>query len=358
MAIFQEKTLNLRNPYALKQLDAFLTPLRFSFDSRAVDYTMILCDAQGAIAGTGSYQGQVLKYVVVAPAHRATNAFSVIVTHLIRLLMKRHKQIFAFTRPGNTKSFERQGFKEVATAEPLYTLMEFGYRSIQDYRAYLQSRKAIQVTPPVSAIVVNCNPFTNGHRYLIETAASQSTIVYLFIVEEDRSVFPFKDRWKLVEEGTRHLANVVMLKGGPYVVSGAIFPGYFLQNEEPDLVTRNQAELDVTIFAQHIVPVLGITRRYVGTEPYSPTTRAYNAAMKKLLTTCGVEVIEVERKSLGTDSGGHPDFISATKIRKAISEDNLDSVLDFLPPCTLAYLRSPASTAVREALRACAHAHM
>ncbi len=159
MAIFQEKTLNLRNPYALKQLDAFLTPLGFSFDPRAVDYTMILCDAQGAIAGTGSYQGQVLKYVVVAPAHRATNAFSVIVTHLIRLLMKRHKQIFAFTRPGNTKSFERQGFKEVATAEPLYTLMEFGYRSIQDYRDIPAITESNPGHPPISAIVVNCNPF-------------------------------------------------------------------------------------------------------------------------------------------------------------------------------------------------------
>ena len=350
MAIFQEKTLNLRNPYALRQLDAFLTPLGFSFDPRAVDYTMILCDAQGAIAGTGSYQGQVLKYVVVAPVHRATNAFSVIVTHLIRLLMKRHKQIFAFTRPGNTKSFERQGFKEVATAEPLVTLMEFGYRSIQDYRAYLQSRKSIQAIPPISAIVVNCNPFTNGHKYLIETAAAQSTIVYLFVVEEDRSVFPFKDRWKLVEEGTRHLANVVMLKGGPYVVSGSIFPGYFLQNEAPDLVTRNQAELDVTIFAQHIVPVLGITRRYVGTEPYSPTTQAYNAAMERILTLRAVEVIEIERMSRGADAEGKPNYISATKIRNAIRENSLSSILDFLPPCTLAYLQSASSKAVRAKL--------
>ena len=174
MALFEEKTLNLRNPYALKQLDAFLTPLGFAFDPRAVDYTMVLCDAQGEIAGTGSYQGQVLKYMVVAPAHRATNAFSVIVTHLINILMKKHRQIFAFTRPGNAQSFVNMGFKEVATAEPLYTLLEFGYRSILDYREYLLSRKAADAAPPISAIVVNCNPFSNGHKYLIETAASQS----------------------------------------------------------------------------------------------------------------------------------------------------------------------------------------
>ncbi len=352
MPVFEEKILNLANPYALKQLEAFLTPLGFSFDPRAVDYTMVLHDSKSEIAGTGSYQGQVLKYVVVAPAYRATNAFSVIVTHLIQLLAKEHSQIFAFTRPGTAGSFEHLGFKEVATAEPLYTLLEFGYRSIRNYQDYLLSRKADQAEPPVSAIVVNCNPFSNGHRYLIETAASQSSVVYLFVVEEDRSVFPFGDRWKLIEEGTRHLANIVMIKGGPYVVSGATFPRYFLQKEEPDLITRNQAELDVRIFAQHIVPVLGITRRYVGTEPYSSTTRAYNAAMKNLLAACGVEVIEIERKALGTDAEGMPDFISATKIRKAIAENDLDSVLELLPHCTLAYLQSPSSKAVREKLRA------
>jgi [citrate (pro-3S)-lyase] ligase len=350
MSIFQEKTLNLQNPYALKQLQAFLTPLGFAFDPRTVDYTMMLWDEEGKIAGTGSYLGQVLKYMVVAPEYRATNAFSVIVTHLINILMQKHQQIFAFTRPENAGSFVHIGFKEVATAEPLYTLLEFGYRSIQDYRKYLISRKVVDATAPISALVVNCNPFSNGHRYLIETAASQSKVVYLFVVEEDRSVFPFKDRWKLIEEGTRHLGNIVMIKSGPYIVSGATFPRYFLHNEEPDLVTRNQAELDVNIFAQHIVPVFGITRRYIGTEPYSPTTAAYNIAMKKILTANGIEVIEVERKAAGTDVEGNPNYISATKIRTAIREGNLNSVMDFLPPCTLAYLQSGLSKSIRAKL--------
>ena len=142
-----------------------------------------------------------------------------------------------------------------------------------------------------------------------------------------------------------------MLGGGPYVVSGATFPSYFLQDEAVDLVIRNQAELDVTIFARHIVPALGITRRYVGTEPYSPTTAAYNAAMKKILPAQGVEVIEIERKAGGTDAGGGPDYISATKIRRAILEGNLDSILNFLPECTRAYLRSAASEAAKKKLR-------
>ncbi|MDX9821067.1 MAG: hypothetical protein RBT20_03970, partial [Syntrophales bacterium] len=197
----------------------------------------------------------------------------------------------------------------------------------------------------------NCNPFTLGHQYLIETAAAQCGVVYQFVVEEDRSAFPFADRWKLVEEGTRHLPNVVRFGGGPYVVSGATFPSYFLQNEAIDLVIRNQAELDVMIFARHIVPALGIDRRYVGTEPYSGTTAAYNAAMKKILPARGVQVIEIERRAEGTDAEGRPDYISATKIRRAIREDRLDSILDFLPECTRAYLQSAASAAVRARLK-------
>jgi [citrate (pro-3S)-lyase] ligase len=349
--MYEEKSVNLRNEYVLKKLCAFLAPLGFAFDPRAVDYTMILCDEHGEIVGTGSYQGQVLKYLVVDPAHRSTNAFSVIATHLLTILMKKYEQIFAFTRPANAQSFLHMGFKEVATAEPLYTLLEFGYRSIRDYQNYLLSHKAAKAAPPISAIVVNCNPFSNGHKYLIETAASQSTIVYLFVVEEDRSVFPFKDRWALIEEGTRHLRNVVRIKGGHYVVSGATFPRYFLQNEEPDLVTRNQAELDVTLFAKRIAPVLGITRRYVGTEPYSQTTGVYNAAMKKILTAHGIEVIEIERKAEGLDAEGNPNYISATKIRTAIREGRLDAVAPFLPPCTLAYLQSDASEPVRAKLK-------
>ncbi len=348
--MYREEVLNVRNPYALKQLDSFLAPLGFRYEPNDVDYTMVLYDSKDNIAGTGSYQGNVLKYVIVAPEHRGTNASSTIVTHLIAILMKQHQQIFAFTRPGNTAFFKGMGFKEVATAEPLYTLLEFGYRSILDYQEYLRSRKANHSTTNIAAIVVNCNPFSNGHKYLIETAASQNEVVYLFVVEEDRSVFPFQDRWKLVNAGTKHLANVITLKGGPYVVSGATFPSYFLQKESVDQVIQNQTELDVMIFARHIVPVLGITRRYVGTEPYSPTTGAYNAAMRKILPAHSVDVIEIERKANGSDAEGKPNYISATKIREAIKRDKIASITNFLPSCTREYLLSDESKTIRAKL--------
>ena len=106
-------------------------------------------------------------------------------------------------------------------------------------------------------------------RAAIEKAAAENELVYLFVVEEDLSAFPFLVRWDLIEKGISHLKNVRMVRGGMYIVSGSIFPAYFLKNETISDVMQKQAELDVRIFANYVVPVLGIKKRYVGTEKYS-----------------------------------------------------------------------------------------
>ena len=50
----------------------------------------------------------------------------------------------------------------------------------------------------IGAAVMNCNPFTNGHRYLVETAASQCELLHLFVLSEDRSAFPAQVRYEPV----------------------------------------------------------------------------------------------------------------------------------------------------------------
>lgn len=46
--------------------------------------------------------------------------------------------------------------------------------------------------------MMNANPFTNGHRYLIQQAAAQCDWLHLFLVKEDSSRFPYEDRLDLV----------------------------------------------------------------------------------------------------------------------------------------------------------------
>lgn len=345
---FRQETLDLDNPFDLKLVKDFLRSLGFEFDPAEVECTMIVYNLQGEIVGTGSHLGRILKYVAVAPKFRDTTAFALIVTYMTEKLLKIYKHTFVFTRPENSVRFCGLGYTLIATAEPLYAVLEFGFESISTYQDYLKTLIVPVKTSAVAAIVMNCNPFTKGHQFLIEKAAGENEVVYLFVVEEDRSAFPFSVRWELIRKGIGHLKNVVMVRGGMYIVSGTIFPAYFLKNETVSDVMQKQAELDVKTFANYVVPVLGIKRRYVGTENFCKTTEAYNLAMKTILPSFGVEVIEVTRLATGEGT----DYISASKVREAIKSDKLEAVLEYLPDSTRDFLFSDASLEIRLKIKA------
>ncbi|MFA8450554.1 MAG: [citrate (pro-3S)-lyase] ligase [Bacteroidales bacterium] len=348
---FREEALDLENPYDVKMIKGFLEPFGFEYNPNEVDYTMIMYNLNDQIIGTGSFKKRTLKYVIVAPNFKGTTAFAQIVTHLMDIVLQKHKHIFVFTRPETSVLFEGLGFNKIADAPPLFSSLEFGFDSVKTYVNYLKAEKLDLPAKEIASIVVNCNPFTNGHKFLIEKAASENDIVYLFVVEEEKSLFPFQLRWNLIKKGTAHLKNVKMIRGGDYIVSGNIFPSYFLKKENRSDILEKQAELDVNIFAKYFVPILGINRRYVGTEVYCQTTAAYNKAMKKILPHAGVEVVEINRKAIGKDDKGDPNFISASKVRKAIQNDKLEVILEFLPEPTREFLLSNESLDIREKIK-------
>jgi [citrate (pro-3S)-lyase] ligase len=348
---FRQEVLDMDNPFDVKMISDFLFALGFYFDKDEVDSTMIVYNLKGDIVGTGSHKGRILKYIAVSPKFRDSTAFALIVTYLTEKLLKIHKHTFVFTRPESAICFKGLGYTEIARAEPLFAVLEFGFESIFTYLEYLKKIKVETKTNDVAAIVVNCNPFTNGHRFLIEKAASENELVYLFVVEEERSAFSFSVRWELIRKGIAHLQNVVMVKGGMYIVSGAIFPSYFLKNETVDDVMQKQAELDVKIFSNYIVPLLKIKRRYVGSENYCKTTASYNQAMHRVLPKAGVEVIEITRKSAGVNEDYTPKYISASKVRQAIKDDELAKVLNYLPDSTREFLLSDESLEIREKIK-------
>ncbi len=342
---YRQEVLDLSNPYDIRMVKTFLESLGLDYAKETVDYTMVLVNLNGNLIGTGSLSNNILKYVAVSPKFRDTTAFALIATHLTETtLANNYKTAFVFTLPQNVEKFEGIGFKQIASAPPIYTLLEFGYETIDNYKAYLRSKKLPTNSDNVAAVVVNANPFTNGHKYLIEKAASENEVLYIFVVEEDRSVFPFEVRWKLIKEGTAHLKNVVMIRGDKYIVSSATFPAYFLKNESVDMIVEKQTELDITIFATHIAPQLNIRKRYVGTEVYCKTTAAYNVAMKKILKNHHIELFEIDRKSIGESSN----FISASKVRAAIKNNDIESTSDFLPETTFNYLLSEESLPIRD----------
>lgn len=182
----------------------------------------------------------------------------------------------------------------------------------------------------IGSIVMNCNPFTLGHRYLIESSAAKCDKLYIFVVEEDRSMFPFKDRLELVRKGVADLSNVVVIPSGKFIISQTTFQAYFTKEETKNVII--DASNDINLFAYRIAPTLGITIRFAGEEPLDNVTNQYNATMQRLLPRAGIKFEVIKRK----EEGGAP--ISASRVRALLKAKNFDEIAKITPPTTYDYL--------------------
>lgn len=208
---------------------------------------------------------------------------------------------------------------------------------IDSIRPYLRGNKnAIN-----GSIVMNCNPFTLGHRYLIEYAAQQVETLYIFVVEENRSYFPFQERLELVKKGTEDISNVVVLPSGNFIISATTFPGYFYKDNLKDV--KIDCSNDINVFAQYIAPALNIRIRFAGEEPLDPVTNQYNEGMRDILPKYGMEFRVIERKK--DDNGSQ--VISASRVRKLYEAGEFESLKKLVPNTTLSYLIELSSSKSR-----------
>ena len=190
---------------------------------------------------------------------------------------------------------------------------------------------------PTGCIVMNCNPFTLGHRYLIEQAAKQVERLYVMVVREDCSLFAYTERKAMVEQGVADIENVSVIDGSDYAISRATFPTYFLKRL--DDAADTQMLLDLDLFRRHIAPALGATVRFVGTEPTDQLTRRYNQLMHEALK----DVREINR--LEKDGNA----VSASRVRKAMEEGDMNTIRQLVPPTTLPYIIAHLATQALQA---------
>ena len=181
------------------------------------------------------------------------------------------------------------------------------------------------------AIVMNANPFTYGHRYLVEYAASKVDYLYVMVVEEDKSFFKFEERYKLVKEGTADLKNVIVFPSSQYIISSSSLPGYFKkENMQGDILL--DATQDIVSFAQ-VAEALNIHVRFCGEEPKDLFTKRYNDNMEKLLPQYGIEFEVIDRKTCAGE------VISASRVRNCLKEGKLEEIKGLVPDTTYNYLK-------------------
>lgn len=177
------------------------------------------------------------------------------------------------------------------------------------------------------SIVMNCNPLTYGHKYLIEYASKLVDHLYIFVVQEDRSAFSFAERFEMVSACAEEYSNVTVVPSGKFIISTFTFAEYFTK-QEADPHTVVDTSRDIDIFGKYIAPALNITVRFAGEEPTDHITAQYNQSMKIILPKYGVEFIEIPRFR------DNSEFISATKVRKALKSKNFDIVRRLVPKTT------------------------
>ncbi|EGO62324.1 [citrate (pro-3S)-lyase] ligase [Acetonema longum] len=335
--------VDLKNAGQVAAVRTFLARFGLSYDED-VEYTINL-RLHGNLAGTGSFKGEILRNIAVDESVQGAGFTATIVSELMQEQARRGRMhYFIFTKPAKAHLFGNLGFVEICRAEPYAALLETGLGSVGAYCAEIAQKAAhiAHIQGPRAAVVVNCNPFTLGHLALIEKAAGENAAVIVFVVSEDRSLFPFDVRFRLVREGVAHLANVAVVPGGKYIISAATFPTYFTHEEDKVVA---QTRLDINLFAGKIAPNLGIRARYIGREPYCPVTNAYNTAMLDILPAHGIEVRVLERTQI------QGEIVSASKVRDRIRQDDWEVIRSLVPAVTYRYLRSEDAREILEKIR-------
>lgn len=339
----QERPVDLENERDRGEISKLLTRFGLTFDG-SVEYTVVLVQNDIIIA-TGSLDGEVLRNFAILEDYQGADLTARLASHLMKVAARRGRHhFFVFTKPETAGLFSSLGFREVARTDKA-ALLETGMGSIVCYCDELKGQAVFFRPPPRAALVVNCNPFTLGHQAVITKAAAENSSVIVLVVSEEGSAFPFETRLRLVREGLAHLENVAVIPGGKYIVSSATFPGYFTKGN--DTVTA-QTELDATVFARYIAPALGVTSRYVGTEPNDPTTCAYNEAMERIFPGYGLSLRVMPRIS----ASGDDEPVSASRVRNYIREERWNDVQRLVPDTTYRFLRSEEALPIIKRLKA------
>lgn len=337
----------------IKKLEVLLQNEGIERDKN-LDYMAGLYDDDYNLVAAGSCFKNTLRCLAVDSAHQGEGLLNQVVSHLIDYEYQRGiLNLFLYTKCDKALFFLDLGFYEVARVEGKVVFMENRKSGFSSYLENLKNETAVQtqgkswadITPgTVGAVIMNANPFTLGHQYLLETSAAACDLLHVFVVSEDVSLVPFSVRYDLVVRGAEHLHNIVFHKTGDYMISSATFPSYFLKDEHT--VIRSHAGLDIAVFEQ-LAKVLEITIRFVGEEPFSQVTGIYNQVMEEKLQSAGIECRVIPRKT----DGNSENVISASTVRKMIQQGDIENVRELVPDSTYQYFTSEKATAVIEKIR-------
>lgn len=196
---------------------------------------------------------------------------------------------------------------------------------VNNYEKYLLQFKCAPTVKAKGAVVLNANPCTLGHLYLIKEALKHVDFLYVFLVEESKGNIPFLERESMLKEALKYNDRVKVIRGGNIMTSRKIFPEYFNRTSQPSKISL---VLTHRCFGQVVKKVLGVTYRFFGTEPDDPLTRALNESACEILPKYGIKPIFIKRMSIGDK------FVSAKNVRTLLANRQYPELARLVPLST------------------------
>lgn len=337
---YNTQKINLNSKIEVNRVEEFLRGFALKYED--VDYTLII-EEEGEIIATCSKKNNIVKCFAVSEDHQGQGISNILITDITNKLFEEgiyHN--FIFTKPSNNFLFQGLGYKVIVDTDKV-SLLEAGNKNIHSELKNIKKSYELKDEEQYAALIMNCNPFTLGHKYIVKKAAMDNKNVIIFVVEEEKSSFPFQVRFQLIKDGVKEFNNVTVIPGGNYIISSATFPNYFLRKD--DDILKEYTKIDGNVFGKYFCKELNITKRYVGSEPYCNVTNTYNETLREVLPKCGVKVEIIERCEIENKA------ISASRVRELLKEDRLEEVRELVPLTTYEFLTSSLGKDIIEKLK-------
>lgn len=306
-----------------------------------IDWSLALYDGDKMLA-TASCFRYTLRSIAVDNEHQGLGMMARLITAVEKEATRRSlDRLLLISQPEDKHLFSAVGFTSLAESRRGVAIME---NSSQHFPDFLKKLKADlseitlneTATPRRAAIVMNANPFSLGHRFLVETALRECDQLLLLVLSDDPQYgFGFEHRFEMVKRGCADLPRVLVAASGPYAVSTASFPSYFYPPtavDENSQLLNDEAELDAALFVC-IANYLNISKRFVGSEPGSDITNFYNQVLSRELVCSGLQLQIIDRLSINGKA------VSASSVRNFLDAGDYNAAKKLVPATTWNYLK-------------------
>ena len=158
-------------------------------------YAAISPSGDDTIVAAGGLLRDTIRCIAVDDAVSDEHLANRLVTHLMEIVQRRgFPTVKVFTKPKYEEIFKSLAFNTIAITDNVV----FMENSRQPLNRYIDHLRTLAKPGVSGVIVMNCNPFTLGHKYLVEYASRQVDNLYIIPLLDSSAGFNYEERREMI----------------------------------------------------------------------------------------------------------------------------------------------------------------